>query len=502
LRDSEHRFRSIAESSPVPLCIVAFHSGRVRYVNEAFCLAFGMPPSDLVGRGAADFFAEPSDFAASLTTLKQEGRVRNLEIPVRRGDGRIFWVVVSARRADFEGAPAVFVSYVDITARRQAEESLRASEERFRTLVAALAEGVALHDGTGRPVTCNAAAKAMLCAGDGNLPQGGPVGAGCRLIRVDGSELPLTEHPVMVSLASGQPQRDVLLGIRRGDGAEAWLSINAQPLFHSGATRPYAVVSSFSDVTSRLRAESAIRELNETLERRVAERTAELEYANRELESFSYSVSHDLRAPLRSINGFSHIIKETERGRLSEDGVHLLERVINAANRMGQLIDDILRFSRISRAELQSGVVDLRGLATAVADELREAYPAARIEIGDLPRVRGDLSMLRQVLANLIENALKFSAQRPEPLVEIGVAPGAGGEAVFSVRDNGAGFDMRYAGRLFGVFQRMHSSTEFAGTGVGLAIVKRIVERHKGRIWAEAEPDRGACFRFTLPVAR
>jgi PAS domain S-box-containing protein len=500
LRESELRFRSIAESSPVPLCIVAYREGRVRYVNEAFSIAFGIPADQVIGRPAAAFFADPADLARSIAVLKQEGRLTNQELPARRADGRIFWVVVSARRADFEGVPAVFVSYMDITARRQAEESLRASEERFRTLVAALAEGVALHDATGRTVTCNAAARAIFGNGDGRPPQDSLIDGSCRLLRAGGVDLPLAEHPVMVSLASGKPQRDVVLGMRRDDGSEIWLSVNTQPLFHPDATRPYAVVSSFNDITGRVRAESAIRELNETLERRVVERTAELEHANRELESFSYSVSHDLRAPLRSINGFSHIIKETERARLSEEGLHLLDRVIGAANRMGQLIDDILRFSRASRTELQPGVVDLGSLVRAVADELREAYPAAGIEIGELPRVRGDLSMLRQVLANLIENALKFSAHRSQPRVEIGSRCAPGGETVCYVRDNGAGFDMRYAGRLFGVFQRMHSSTEFAGTGVGLAVVKRIVERHKGRIWAEAEPDKGACFSFILPA--
>jgi light-regulated signal transduction histidine kinase (bacteriophytochrome) len=225
----------------------------------------------------------------------------------------------------------------------------------------------------------------------------------------------------------------------------------------------------------------------------------ELEYANKELEAFSYSVSHDLRAPLRSINGFSHILMDAERERLSKEGGELLDRVIHASNRMGQLIDDILRFSRISRAELQRASVDMKALAQTVVAEVREAYPGAQIDVGALPMVVGDQTMLRQALSNLIDNALKFSARRAQPEVKIG-AEIRNGETVFHVRDNGAGFDMRYAGRLFGVFQRMHSATEFPGTGVGLAVVKRIVDRHKGRIWAEAVPDQGACFYFTLPL--
>ncbi|MBS1136858.1 MAG: domain S-box protein [Proteobacteria bacterium] len=499
LRESEHRFRTIAESSPVPLCILSFHTGRVRYVNSALCAAFGLTSEEVVDRSAADFFVSPADQQFTVEILKKDGRLSNLELPARRPDGQSFWVVVSARMADFDGEAAVFISYMDITARRQAEQSLKASEERFRTLVAALAEGVALHDSSGRVVTCNSAAKRILGLDCGRLPGAGVLDPTWQVMREDGSDLPLDAHPVTESIATGQAKRDVVVGIRRPDHDEVWLSVNTQPLFDGASARPYAVVSSFNDITDRKRAEAALRELNESLEQRVSERTVELEYANKELEAFSYSVSHDLRAPLRSINGFSHILMDAERERLSKEGSELLDRVIHASNRMGQLIDDILRFSRISRAELQRASVDMKALAQTVVAEVREAYPGAQIDVGALPMVVGDQTMLRQALSNLIDNALKFSARRAQPEVKIG-AEIRNGETVFHVRDNGAGFDMRYAGRLFGVFQRMHSANEFPGTGVGLAVVKRIVDRHKGRIWAEAVPDQGACFYFTLPL--
>jgi signal transduction histidine kinase len=244
--------------------------------------------------------------------------------------------------------------------------------------------------------------------------------------------------------------------------------------------------------------EEQLRAMSVSLEQRVAERTADLERANAELESFSYSVSHDLRAPLRALNGYASILAAEEGGKLSPEGRAHLERIARNAVRMGELIDDLLQFSRVGRDELRRESVNLSELARSLADELREAYPSARVTVGLLPVVSADAAMLRQVFANLIGNALKFSSKRSDPLVEVGMAEQGGQQAIY-VRDNGEGFDMRYAGKLFGVFQRMHKESEFPGTGVGLAIVKRIVERHGGRVWAEAAPGAGATFYFTLP---
>ena len=229
----------------------------------------------------------------------------------------------------------------------------------------------------------------------------------------------------------------------------------------------------------------------------MAARTIELERANAELESFSCSVSHDLRAPLRALNGFAGILAQEERETLSPNGRALLDRIAHNAVRMGELIDDLLQFSRLGREALRRTAVDLSALARSFADELCEPYPGARVGIAALPVVAGDAAMLRQVFVNLIGNALKFSAGREDARVEVGVEMHGDGQAIF-IRDNGAGFDMRYAGKLFGVFQRLHKESEFPGTGVGLAIVKRVVERHGGRVWAESAPGAGACFRFTL----
>ena len=234
------------------------------------------------------------------------------------------------------------------------------------------------------------------------------------------------------------------------------------------------------------------------LEERVRERTAELQTANQALEGFSYSVSHDLRAPLRAVSGYTQMLEEDYGARLDDEGRRLLRFVSGSAERMGQLIDGLLTFSRLGRQPVHAVQVEMRSLVREVADELAPEHPAAHINLGELPEATGDRMLLRQVWANLIGNALKYSAKNESPRVEIG-GRADDGEIVYWVGDNGAGFNMRYADKLFRVFQRLHGEHEFSGTGVGLAIVERVIARHGGRVWAEGEVNRGAKFFFTLP---
>ncbi len=244
------------------------------------------------------------------------------------------------------------------------------------------------------------------------------------------------------------------------------------------------------------RAEEAIKELNTNLVRHAAQ----LEAANKELESYSYSISHDLRAPLRAIDGFARILQEDQRDKLDDESRHQLEKISDNIGKMSAMIDDLLEFSRLGRSPVSRREIDMTALAREVVDEI-QSVPGQRVPpctLKPLPAARGDRTLIHHVWINLLSNAVKFTGHREAPLMEIG-GGSKGQENVYYVRDNGAGFDMRYYDKLFGLFQRLHTSAEFPGTGAGLAIVQRVVARHGGRVWAESKVDAGATFYFTLP---
>ncbi len=306
--------------------------------------------------------------------------------------------------------------------------------------------------------------------------------------------------------------------VRRPDGAfveRFWSPINSPVLGGDGKLE--YVIHRVEDVTEFVRQKTpaaggtfALQTRMERMEaeifqssQKVQAASRKLEFANKELESFSYSVSHDLRAPLRHINGFADLLAQHATSGLDATGRRYLDKIRESATRMGVLIDEILLFSKMSRAEVLSSRVSLRSTAEQVIADLHDETGDRAIEwrVGPLPDVEADASMLRQVLANLIGNAVKYTKTRTEAVIEIGSIDGDAGEVVIFVRDNGVGFDMRYAGKLFGVFQRLHRDDEFEGTGIGLANVRRIVERHGGRTWAEGRVDRGAIFYFSLPRA-
>ncbi len=301
---------------------------------------------------------------------------------------------------------------------------------------------------------------------------------------------------------AGKPERELRLALQHGrwedeswrvrkDGSPFWANVVITPLYDAtGALRGFAKVT--RDLTDRKRAEDELRAAKESAEA-----------ANRELETFSYSVSHDLRSPLRGIDGFSKVLLEEYAAKLDDRGKEYLTRVRAAAQRMGMLIDDVLRLSRLTRTEMRREEVDLSALGREVVAESRAVQPDRQVEVTvqDGMTAMGDPVLLRQALANLVDNAFKFTRTAPRPRIEIGMTDDLGCVAYF-VRDNGAGFDMAYSGKLFGAFQRLHSANEFPGSGIGLASVQRIVHRHRGEVWAEGRPGEGATFWFTVGCHR
>jgi PAS domain S-box-containing protein len=298
---------------------------------------------------------------------------------------------------------------------------------------------------------------------------------------------------VAVELSAGREVIDFTNRYRRRDGTYRWIEWRSKPYERQMI---YAVAR---DITGRKQAEEEIRLLNATLEQRVQERTTQLSAVNKELESFSYSVSHDLRSPLRALEGFSAALLKDYAGNLDDQGRHYLERIQISAQRMGQLINDLLSLSRVTRTDFKREPVDLSAMALDIASSLQAQDAQRQVQFDIAPGLAalGDAHLLRIALQNLMDNAYKFSGKRALAYIQVGMLQ-QNGEAVYFVRDNGAGFDMAYAGKLFGAFQRLHGMQEFSGTGIGLVTVQRIIQRHGGRIWPEAEVDRGATFYFTL----
>ncbi len=430
-----------------------------------------------------------------LEKIRRGESVRHLETVRRAKDGRLINVSVTASPIKDSTGQIVGASKVarDITESKQAEQQLKNSLREIGDLKAALDEHaiVAITDARGKITHVND----KFCAISKYSRE--------ELLGQDHRIINSGHHPkeffrnLWTTIAQGRVWHGEIKN-KAKDGSFYWVDATIVPFLNEqGKPRQYVAIR--ADITERKQAEEEIRELNAKLEQRVVARTAELAAANKELEAFCYSVSHDLRAPLRGLDGFSQALLEDYGDRLGEEGKNLLKRIRAGSQRMGQLIDDLLKLSRVSRSELRREPVNLSGLAVEVAEGLRERDPQRHValQIAEDLKAYGDPQLLRVVLENLLGNAWKYTSKQPQATIEFG-RDQINGDSSFFVRDNGAGFDMQYADKLFAPFQRLHRVTEFPGTGVGLATVQRIVQRHGGRVWVQAEVSKGATFHFTL----
>jgi PAS domain S-box-containing protein len=409
--------------------------------------------------------------------------------PLSGGKEKIIQGHACGLRSPLGGMAGAVLVFADITAAYRAELALKESERRYRTLFESNPHPMWVYDvETLRFLTVNDAAVAHY----GYTRE--------EFLAMTIPDIRPAEDlgPLMDAVHDGETVHvPVPWRHRLRDGRLIHVEISSHALDYAG--RPARMVLAH-DITERRLAQQALEQVNETLERRVAERTRELALSNRELESFAYSVSHDLRAPLQVIDGFGRALLSRHAQALDSQARHYLERIRDNTRQMGELIDDLLSLARVTRTELRAEPVNLAPRAAQVIERLRQRYPdrAVAVEIDEDIPCSGDARLLAIVLENLIENAWKFTGRTPAATIRVGCKAGADGETVFYVADNGAGFDMAYGAKLFNPFQRLHASSEFEGTGIGLATVHRIVTRHGGRVWAEARPGEGAVFQFTL----
>lgn len=482
----EAQLAGFFHSSPAAHAISRFPDGMHVEVNEAWLRTMGYSREEVIGRTAMELglWANPEERTRWVSEVMKTGRLLAYPTRHRRKDGAVRDILLSAEVVEMEGGPHFFISIVDVTAEQLAQ---RATEELAKFFRSSPAAHVIVRADTGVHVEVNDAWMRTF----GYARE--------EVIGRSALELGMWPEPEQRErlwqeiAAAGRVDRFAArIRCKNGNVLDVRLSVETIEI---GGVRH--ILISTEDVTAEMRAQAEIQRLNATLEQRVRDRTTELEAANRELESFSYSVSHDMRAPIRAILGFTEILRAEHAGRLGGDAQRLLDRVTRAAAHMGQLIDALLELSRLMRRPLAREPIDLTRVAQTIFDELRERAPERSVAAIVAPGLDAfaDPVLIRSVLENLIDNAWKYTSRTAAGRIEVGRTDGA-----FYVRDNGAGFDMGYVDRLFRPFERLHRAEEFPGTGVGLATVERIVRRHGGRVWAEGAPGKGATFYFTLPV--
>jgi PAS domain S-box-containing protein len=418
---------------------------------------------------------------------------KTLELELTRKHGGTVWAEVKTSfLRDLNGKPVGILGVSrDITGRREAQELLRKERETFFSILEQAPYGILLIDGAGRSLYANPAFTDITGYTLDDIPSESDWFRNAYSDEAHHGRVAAGKKKDMPAVSRGRPIRVVCKDQSVKDVE-----------FKSAVLHDGRVLTTLSDITARKRAEEEIHRLNQELEERVAERTAELEAANKELEAFSYSVSHDLMVPLLAIEGFARLLAKREVDHLQAKGAGYVEIILENARRMQQLISGLLAFSRLTHESIDLMTIDMSDVAESVFREIRETSQGRTLQFvcNPLPSCNGDQLMIRQVIVNLLSNAVKFTKPRETACIEIG---GWSEEKhnVYYIKDNGVGFDMQHANRLFKVFERLHTGKEFAGTGIGLSIVERIIARHGGKVWAEGKVDGGAIFYFTLPQA-
>jgi len=465
--------------------------GKITFVNDKFCAISQYSRSELLGQDhrLINSGHHSKAFIRDLWRTISRGKVWHGEIKNKAKDGTFYWVdttIVPFLHDD--GKPRQYVAIrADITERKQAEVELL----RLAILVKSSDDAIIGKTLDGIITAWNPGAERIFGYSAAEA-------IGRSMLVLFPPERIAEEATILAQIARGENVQHYETELVRRDGTRIDTSVTLSGIT-GGDGRIIGAVKIARDISERKRADREIHRLNSELEQRVRDRTAQLEVANKELEAFSFSVSHDLRAPLRAIDSFSRMLVEDNGPQLDAEGRRLLDVVCAEAKRMGKLIDDLLAFSRIGRQRMEDSDIDMTELARATfTDVTRTQSNVPRLELTALPPIHGDRSMLRQVWFNLLANAVKFSGKQAQPVIAI-TGSAADGTAAYSVTDNGAGFDQKFAGKLFGVFQRLHSEEEFEGTGVGLALVQRIIHRHGGTVAATGKLHGGAAFQFTLP---
>jgi PAS domain S-box-containing protein len=491
IRDSEVKYRRLFETARDGILILDVVTGRVTDVNPFLIGLLGFSYGEIVGStvGEVSPFKDIESNKIMLDRLQRNGYVRYEDLPLETRDGRKIDVEFVSNVYQEGDHKVIQCNVRDMTQRKGVEAAL----VRLAAIVESSDDAIISEDLNTIIISWNKGAEKIFGYAAGEI-----VGSSIRRLippgRLD------QENQILGKVRRGESVEDSETLRLAKDGRLIDVSVTLSAI--KDATGKITSVASVTrNITERKAGEEKIRQLNIDLEQRVLDRTAELRHVNQELEAFSYSVSHDLRAPLRHVLGFVNLLRNEAGPSLSEKSLGRITMISESAKRMGILIDDLLAFSRIGREKLQKSDVDLGELVRQTMGDFQEETKERNIawEIHPLPPVQADCALLRLVLTNLISNAVKFTGARVQPKIEIGCVPDVVGETVIFIRDNGAGFDPKYAGKLFGVFQRLHSRAEFEGTGIGLANVQRIIQRHGGRAWAVGVVDGGATFYFSIP---